>query len=151
MSFRLPPFLRSLSANAAGLLPAGDNYSHAVFHHSEYLGSAHAIWWSSELSIEDSTVILFIPGNPGLCSFYISFLSEIHAKASNVAILAHSHLGHTPATINEAIFCNPHMITLESQVKSAIEAFDAIQYSLRPKRVVLISHSIGGWIAMQVA
>lgn len=144
----LPPFLQP-QALAPGLLE-GDSYFNAKFNHSGSLGSAHAIWWPSSEPMNDSTVILFVPGNPGLVSFYTEFLSEIHEKVPNLAILAHAHLGHTPATIDQNVFKDPASVTLDSQLKSAIEALDAITLVLKPKRVMVISHSMGAWLTLQV-
>lgn len=142
----LPDFLRplrELSQSAA--------YTHAVFQHSDPLGSAHAIWWPAE-QVQASTVILFVPGNPGLCSFYTEFLSEIHAKSDgNLAIMAHAHLGHTPEVIDQDVFKNLKSIALDSQVKSAVEALDAIKLVLKPTHVVLIGHSMGAWVILQVS
>lgn len=152
----LPPFLTALDDH--------QSYQSAVFHHKQPLGSAHALWWPADAS--PSAVILFIPGkfvavqvvasysflpgNPGLVEFYIPFLAAIHDVGTprNVAILAHAMTGHT------SILHHPkpqayHGLT--EQIQSHIEALDAIKTHFgKETKVILIGHSIGAWIALQV-
>lgn len=142
----LPPFLRKIDPSA----PSNGAYTEAVFVHSDGLGSAHSIWWHPAVPLVESTVILFVPGNPGLAGFYTEYLSELHSRSPNIAILAHSHLAHTPKAIDQSAFTNPNSVGLPAQLKSAIEAFDAIKQTLQPKNIVLVGHSLGGWLSLQV-
>jgi pimeloyl-ACP methyl ester carboxylesterase len=147
-SSMLPPFLRKIDIDPS----AADNgaYTEAVFTHSDGLGSAHSIWWYPGVPLAEATVILFIPGNPGLAAFYTEYLSELRSRSPGLAILAHSHLAHTPKVLDQPVFTNPGSIGLLVQLKSAIEALDAIKQTLRPKNIVLIGHSLGGWLCLQV-
>ena len=142
----LPPFLRKLDTSAV------DNgaYTEASFTHSDGLGTAHSIWWHPAVPLAESTIILFVPGNPGLASFYTEYLSELHSRSPNVGILAHSHLGHTPGVIDQSVFTNPKSVGLPTQLKSAIEALDAVKQTLQPKSIVVVGHSLGGWLCLQV-
>ena len=142
----LPPFLRKLDP------PSLDSgvYTEAIFTHSDGLGSAHSTWWHPTVPLAKSTVILFVPGNPGLTGFYTEYLSELHSRSPAIAILAHSHLAHTPKTIDQSVFTNPSSVGLAAQLKSAIEALDAVKQTLQPKNIVLIGHSLGGWLCLQV-
>ena len=142
----LPPFLRKIDPSAA------DNgaYTEAVFTHSDGLGSAHSIWWHPAVPLAESTVILFVPGNPGLAAFYTEYLSELRSRSPNLAILAHSLLGHMPKVIDQSVFTNPSSVGLPAQLKSAIEALDAVKQTLQPKKIVLVGHSLGGWLCSQV-
>jgi len=117
----LPPFLRKIDPSA----PGNGAYTEAVFAHSDGLGSAHSIWWHPAVPLAESTVILFVPGNPGLVGFYTEYLSELHSRSPNIAILAHSHLAHTPKTIDQSVFTSPSSVGLPVQLKSAVEASDA--------------------------
>ena len=142
----LPPFLRKIGPSTV------DNgvYTEAVFTHSNGLGSAHSIWWHPTAPSVEFTVILFVPGNPGLATFYTEYLSELHSRSPNLAILAHSHLAHTPKVIDQSVFTSPGSVGLSVQLKSAIEALDAIKQTLQPKNIVLVGHSLGGWLCLQV-
>lgn len=146
MGSRLPPFLRTLNPSAE------DNgmYTEASFTHSDGLGTAHSIWWHPAVPLADSTVVLFVPGNPGLASFYTEYLSELHSRSPNLGILAHSHLAHTPGVIDQPVFAKPASVGLPNQLKSAIEALDAVKQTLQPKHIVLVGHSLGGWLCLQV-
>ena len=143
----LPPFLRKIDDPSA---PDNRVYTEAVFTHSDGLGSAHSIWWYPAVPLAESTVILFVPGNPGLAGFYTEYLSELHSRSPNIAILAHSHLAHSPKSIDQSVFTNPSSVGLPAQLKSAIEAFDAVKQTLQPRNIVLIGHSLGGWLCLQV-
>ena len=145
-SSALPPFLRKIDLSTA------DNgvYTEALFTHSDGLGSAHSIWWHPTVPLAQSTVVLFVPGNPGLAGFYTEYLTELHSSNPSLGILAHSHLAHTPGVNDQPAFTNPSSVGLSAQLKSAIEALDAVKQTLRPKHIVLIGHSMGGWLCLQV-
>lgn len=143
---RLPPFLRKLDP------PAVDNgaYIEASFTHSDGLGTAHSIWWHPAVPLAESTIVLFVPGNPGLAAFYTEYLSELHSRSPNLGILAHSHLGHTPRVTDQPVFSNPDSVGLQTQLKSATEALDAVKQTLKPKHITLVGHSLGAWLCLQV-
>jgi pimeloyl-ACP methyl ester carboxylesterase len=142
----LPPFLRRIDP----AVEDNGTYAEAIFTHSEGLGSAHSIWWHPAVPLAESTVILFVPGNPGLAAFYTGYLSELHSRSPNLAILAHSHLAHTPKVLDQSVFTEPGSVGLPAQLRSAIEALDAVKQTLQPKNIVLIGHSLGGWLCLQV-
>jgi len=145
-SLMLPPFLRKIDPSAAD----DGAYTEAVFTHSDGLGSAHSIWWHPAVPLAESTVILFVPGNPGLAAFYTEYLSELRSRSPHLAILAHSMLGHTPKVLDQSVFTDPSSVGLPAQVKGAVEALDAVKQTLQPKNIVLVGHSLGGWLCLQV-
>ncbi|KAK0456622.1 hypothetical protein EV421DRAFT_78417 [Armillaria borealis] len=136
----LPSFLEPLDS----LHHDNAEYRHAT--HKMSLGTVHSLWWPTRSGNVPDTVILFKPGNPGLVEFYVPFLSVIREKyhSNNLAILAHSHLGHS--------FALPYShCGLSSQVQGGIEAVDAlVGYYGKSVRIVIITHSIGCWISLQV-
>ncbi|GAW04403.1 Esterase lipase partial [Lentinula edodes] len=72
---------------------ANSVYVHSIFQHSKPLGFSKTIWWPSA---DPSTVVLFIPGNPGLSEFYIPVLdrftgAESQAKRSALCVLTVSY------------------------------------------------------------
>ncbi|KAF8078790.1 hypothetical protein FPV67DRAFT_1466481 [Lyophyllum atratum] len=138
----LPPFLRPHN-------PPTSNYRNATFQHKHPFGRSHALWWPAKLPTPE-TVILFIPGNPGLLDFYVPFLSSIHKKdkTSTLAIFARSHIGHTPG-IEPSNSSSTYGLT--AQVESSIEAFDAIQSAFGvDTKIIVVGHSVGAWLSLQV-
>ena len=64
---------------------------------------AQTLWWPSATAARPRVVLLFIPGNPGLSSYYIDFLHSIYTQLSStsseggsggIEILAMSHRGY---------------------------------------------------------
>lgn len=160
----LPSFLCPLPSR-----PSHGPYANAVFDHPPPLGPAHCLWWPPlKPGMRVETIVLFIPGlsrlkllsaplsdsspgNPGLLDFYSPFLTALQDKdlTENLAILAHAHIDHTPGVYNDTTPHSRH--SLDSQVQSAIEAFDALASEFAPARVMIIGHSVGSWVALQVS
>ena len=90
-------------------------------------------------------------GNPGLVDFYIPFLSAIYVKliSTNVAILARAHLDHAPQILEHLRRPPSHGLTI--QIESSIEILDSILYNYTKTRIVVIGHSVGAWISLQVS
>ncbi|KAG0092325.1 hypothetical protein BGZ92_010202 [Podila epicladia] len=109
------------------------------------------LWWPSR-DLDPSqtrTVLLMIPGNPGLIDYYTPFLQTVHDTCQGkLDIFGASHLGHSSG---------PHvtdpsrLFTLQEQVDSKIAIFDALTEKF-PKgtRFVLAGHSMGSWLALKV-
>lgn len=94
-------------------------------------------------------------GNPGLAGFYIPFITDLIASVSsqyNVVALAQSHLGHAPVPESDVPKDSPrHAHGLSDQVKSAVEAHDALrEHCSAETKIVVIGHSVGCWILSQV-
>jgi predicted esterase len=81
---------------------------------------------------------------------YAPFLSAVHEKdtSGRVAILAHAHVGHTPgiggSTMSEGYF------NLDTQIQNTIEAFDAVNATFPAAHIIIVGHSVGAWISLQV-
>jgi Lipid-droplet associated hydrolase len=158
----LPPFLQSLPSGSTTSI-----YQNAQFKHKASLGSSHVVWWPPRQAETPDVIVLFIPGqsrhivvfvtrldsrspgNPGLVDFYIPFLSEIYEKliSTNVAILARAHLDHAPQILEHSR--RPPSDGLTIQIESCIEILDSILYYTKT-RIVVIGHSVGAWISLQV-
>lgn len=98
-------------------------------------------------------MLLYSSGNPGLLDFYPPFLSAIRDKdtSGKLAILAHGHIGHTPGLGNIDSSSDASRYCLTAQLQSAIEAFDALRSAFGSNtRIILVGHSMGSWIALQV-
>lgn len=125
-----------------------------TFQHSSPLGSSLVHWWSPKYpSARPKTVLLFIPGNPGLIGFYTPFLSHIYDASStddSLAILAHTHVGYESSDGNGRPRDKDH-VGLTAQVAALVEVVDAIADSLGPEvEIVLAGHSMGSWLATQL-
>lgn len=88
-------------------------------------------------------------GNPGLIDFYTPFLTAIQDKSGgSLSILARAHLGQTPGLDGHAQ-SDPSLVCLEAQVESILEVVDTLKQSF--KHVVMIAHSMGSWLTLQVS
>lgn len=94
--------------------------------------------------------ILFT-GNPGLVDFYIPFLSGLYARysSSNLAIIGRGHLGHCPQ-IQDTPKHQPEE-SLKIQIQTSLEVLDAISTFYANTRIVVVGHSVGAWLALQVS
>ncbi|KAF8338272.1 uncharacterized protein EI90DRAFT_3042343 [Cantharellus anzutake] len=120
---------------------------------------------SSVRPTPEVTILIFVPGNPGLVQFYLPFLDAIRTRVPEIGILAKSHLGHSPRLNNKEEPCGAGDISvsaagLEVQVDSVIEVVDRVyeEYEsiLRSSEegaklnIVLMGHSVGTWIITEV-
>ncbi|KAI0027100.1 hypothetical protein K488DRAFT_62803 [Vararia minispora EC-137] len=152
MSTLLPSFLtqlpRSEEAESEKDVPAD-----CTFEHTGALGPSHVYWWPAQEALAPPrTVLLFIPGNPGLAAFYLPFLSAIHSSNSkSLAILAHTHVGYWPSNPNSPGWPAEDHVGLTAQVAALVEVIDivAAEYG-SDTNIVLAGHSMGSWLATQV-
>jgi hypothetical protein len=75
--------------------------------------------------------------------------------SGTLAILSHSHIGHDPAVDARDLTAtsrNPSNYALQFQIRNALRVFDALStwLSISP-RIVIAGHSVGSWVALQVA
>ena len=159
----LPPFLKPLEPDYS--VP----YVNALFPACDDIPPVHVHWWPcKQAGVSPSTIFLFIPGrfnitlypslfrmtagNPGVIDFYPPFLTAIHNKdqAGTLAILSHSHIGHDPTV--EDIRRTSFQYALPFQIRNALRVFDALDTSFGVNaRIVVVGHSVGSWVALQVA
>ncbi|PFH54827.1 hypothetical protein AMATHDRAFT_134848 [Amanita thiersii Skay4041] len=146
----LPPFLSLPHPSPS---PSSSPFYDTIFHHPSPIGPIRCLWWPSKSKrTPPSFALLFIPGNPGILDFYTQFLTAIHEKdtTSSFSIFAHSHIGHSPQ-LDQQHSSQYTNYSLTTQVESALQAFDAITSFLeQPAKIVIIGHSVGAWIALQV-
>jgi len=91
--------------------------------------------------LEGARVILIVPGNPGLASFYEEFMLVLQKELSDEAlsIWAVSHIGHEQKS--PPYLPTERTYTLEEQVEHKLALIDLL---LPPSaRITLIGHSIG--------
>lgn len=127
---------------------------------------AQALWWpcvaptGSQTSVRRPKLfLLFIPGNPGLPSWYLDYLGTIHSHPQlrgHVEILAVGHLGHAPIPrTHEPQQCSTN---LKNQVAHKVRIVDRIR-EMYPRsngnteqevQFVLAGHSVGSYILLEV-
>ncbi|KAG1749818.1 uncharacterized protein EDB91DRAFT_1109833 [Suillus paluster] len=148
-STNLPPFLDSLAPDSS--VP----YTNALFPASNDIPPVHVHWWPcKQAGVSPSTILLFIPGNPGIIDFYHPFLTAIHNKdqSGTLAILSHSHIGHDPAVKDSAPARSTSFShALPFQIQNSLRVFDALRTFFGANtRIVVAGHSVGSWVALQV-
>ena len=108
------------------------------------------------------TILVFIPGNPGLCEWYIPLFSKIlEAIGPGYTVRGASYVGHSihPKQINVEIEQNdsdtnipPKTLawTLDGQVHHKITYMDKISKEFPQGRFILVGHSIGCWMVKRI-
>lgn len=93
-------------------------------------------------------------GNPGLIDYYSHFIDSLHRLLPpGFAILAHSHVGHSPYLESPA---RPY--TLQEQIDCKVELIDSLREELEswrgPReertRLGVMGHSVGAYMATEV-
>ncbi|CAO1615562.1 unnamed protein product [Parajaminaea phylloscopi] len=135
---------------------------------TSFQGSS-ALWWPCSQQAQPDVFVLFIPGNPGLSSYYIPYLSAIHSADKlhgRIEILSVSHRGHSrlPLGVRTDVTDAQEGTSLQAQIRQKIAAVEAIRSTYpkrsssqtgqngsdRPVKLVLIGHSVGAYIALKV-
>ncbi|KAH9995909.1 hypothetical protein BJV74DRAFT_300115 [Russula compacta] len=166
---QLPPFLKSWQSpqrsGAHARVPL-----RAVYTHKQPFGQAQVLWWPHGMRALDSTVVprtvlLFIPGNPGLLDMYVPFLDAVHRGAisnsessespglGRVTIFAHAHLGLTSYVRggDGSFPAETSHVELAAQIQAHVEFLDELLAAYGPAtRVLLVGHSIGAWFIQEV-
>ncbi|KAM3266339.1 lipid droplet-associated hydrolase isoform X1 [Capsicum annuum] len=89
--------------------------------------------------------VLFIPGNPGVISFYVDFLESLYYQLEGTAsVTAISHIAQT-----EKNWENGRLFSLQEQTDHKI---NFIEHELQDVEVpiVLVGHSIGSYISLDI-
>ena len=95
-------------------------------------------------------------GNPGLIDYYLPFLAHLHSLLpASHALICTSHIGHEahlPAPV--------HPVELDKLLESKLELVNALRTSLdvwsneqgeqEKSKLVLIGHSLGGWLVCEI-
>lgn len=94
-------------------------------------------------------VLLFIPGNPGLVEYYITYLNLIQAKHPTFEIYCISHAGYqtTDNFLNEGAKRYP-IYNLEFQVNHKLEIINDIVE--KDANVYIMAHSVGAYITQRL-
>lgn len=115
------------------------------------LHGARIHYWPSPAAKPKAT-LLFIPGNPGLCDYYVAYLTALHRLVNRdseaLEIFCPSQLGHDPLSSTQPA----KFVSLDEQVENKARILETIstRWSGDRPRVILSGHSIGAWMAMEV-
>jgi hypothetical protein len=159
-----------LPAFDAPLPPAPEARLHRRYGPPRSTGADAQDQWPADVLLLDQPalaeptklVILMVPGNPGLVSYYREFLPSIRDALpadlkGQTVIHAIGHLEHTPnATSAERRGFKPNaQPTLEDQVADKVAYLDELAETYRfgeegAPKLILLGHSIGAWIGLQV-
>ncbi|CEP08271.1 hypothetical protein [Parasitella parasitica] len=103
-------------------------------------------------SAKAKTILLFIPGNPGLVEYYTSFLQGVHCKINSPSfeIIGVSHKGHS-VNYHENNAGDNTLYSLEDQIQHKVDCLEALRRENGPDtKFILMGHSIGSYIAAAV-
>lgn len=93
-------------------------------------------------------------GNPGLIDYYLPFLSHLYSLLPDShAILCTSHIGHephlpAPAKTAELETLLETKVELARALRNSLDAWAG--YSSQRPKLVLMGHSLGGWLVCEV-
>lgn len=90
-----------------------------------------------------TSLLLLLPGNPGLISYYTHFLRTLSPLLPNTVLFGASHAGFTPSA-------NPTYYTLREQVSLKLQLLRHVCAEEGVRDVVLVGHSMGAWIGMEM-
>ena len=90
-----------------------------------------------------SSLLLFLPGNPGIITFYTHYLTLLSQHLPHTSILGASHAGFTKSA-------DTTYIPLATQVSLKLQLLRWFVEHEGVKKVVLVGHSMGAWIAMEM-
>lgn len=106
------------------------------------------IWLGNGPTESPNKVILVIPGNPGLCSYYEDFMSKIYSNLEGkVSVWAISHFGHdypkeaSLASAMPSLSENEAPFTLKGQIQHKVDFIK--EYVPTEAQLTLVGHSIG--------
>lgn len=101
--------------------------------------------WGLQATRPPKAQLLIVGGNPGLASFYCTFMQQLHQAFDGAAdVLAVSHVGHDADNLSKgAVWC------LNSQIQHKVHLLQELMTPGKPPTVIL-AHSIGSYIMLQV-
>ncbi|KAI0301380.1 hypothetical protein BC826DRAFT_949383 [Russula brevipes] len=164
----LPHFLKPRQSSKRSGVHTPPAPIHAVYTHKWPFGQAQVLWWPAATrgwgtTVVPRTVLLFIPGNPGLLDFYVPFLDAIHRGATShspgspespVTIFAHAHLGlssYIDGGDGTSAYPETAHVALPAQIQAHLEFLDELLAAHAPTtRVLLVGHSIGAWFVQEM-
>ncbi|XP_028787478.1 lipid droplet-associated hydrolase-like [Neltuma alba] len=99
-----------------------------------------------EIRAEDPSFhVLFIPGNPGIITFYVDFIEFLYEQlGGNASITAIGHISHTMKDWERG-----RLFSLEEQINHKV-AFIREELQNAGIPILLVGHSVGSYISIEV-
>ncbi|KAF0852823.1 mitochondrial alpha/beta hydrolase (lipid droplet-associated hydrolase) [Andalucia godoyi] len=119
-------------------LPESDVHVEFVHFHPRILAPA------SETERVKS-ILMFVPGNPGLVHFYEKFLLHIQEERPNIGVIGIGLTGHSSESKN-----NGRQFSLPEQVQHKVEAIEHLKATHPDAKFYLAGHSIGSFMIKEV-
>ncbi|ORX80734.1 hypothetical protein BCR32DRAFT_327593 [Anaeromyces robustus] len=97
------------------------------------------------------TVLIFLPGSPGVINYYRRFIGQIYDTwDKQIDIYGIEHIGHTDRKLE-----GEHILySNQQQIESKISFFDMIkskpEYSHPDTKIYIMGHSLGGYMALRL-
>jgi pimeloyl-ACP methyl ester carboxylesterase len=101
------------------------------------------------------SVLLFIPGNPGIIEYYDAFFRALQQHHPKLEIHAFNHIGFSSGG-KSARRLPKHEIELDAQIAHAIDRLDSLltayknQASREQPHIFVAGHSVGAYIACKM-
>lgn len=105
-------------------------------------------------------IVYMIPGNPGLCEFYETFLEELKKIRPEFEYVCPSHIGFdTVSQLSYGVHPGDQVHTLDEQIKHKVnfikewvkgDARGPSQKSGAPRDVLILGHSVGAWMVQRI-
>lgn len=109
---------------------------------------------------KQAPIFYMIPGNPGLCEFYETFLEELKTLCPSFEYLCPSHIGFDTLTqSNYQLHPGNPVHTLDEQVDHKVSLLrefvrgeaNGNNKNGKPRDVVIMGHSVGAWMVQRIA
>ncbi|KAK8958802.1 hypothetical protein KSP40_PGU019448 [Platanthera guangdongensis] len=96
------------------------------------------------VSEEPSLNVLFIPGNPGVVSFYKEFVEALYEHlGGNASITAIGHISHSKEDLALG-----RLFSLQEQINHKVDFIKELQNKHLP--IILVGHSIGSYVCLDL-
>lgn len=136
-------FLKVAADQMEKVLETDRNNLHANMRlHNVYGHVAEILEFRAE---KPSLQVLFIPGNPGIVSFYKDYVEAVYESLDRKAtVTAIGHIAHTSEDWE-----NGRLFSLQEQIQHKKEY---VKEELLPQRIpiLLVGHSIGAYISLEI-
>ncbi|XP_030750951.1 lipid droplet-associated hydrolase [Sitophilus oryzae] len=107
--------------------------------------------WIEEAQKDTNKIIIFIPGNPGVVSFYNKFAQTLYER-SEIPVWCVGHAGHNFADKSITTFPkfedHKSLYGLKGQVEHKVEFFK--KYVPQDAKIYLVAHSIGSYVSLEL-